>query len=82
MNDPSPLYDLLNRGNAFDLDFRKLSLSSESSGNDAGFSGFLQESAKAGGNTASIQVRVPTSEHVAEIVGKQGTNKFVQIFSC
>ena len=37
-----------------------------------GFSGFMTEAAKSNRDTESIQVRVPTSEHVAEIVGKQG----------
>lgn len=74
--DQSALQDLLNFQKSLDRNFelpdlRKLSLSDNNSSSD-GFSGFLQEAAKSSRDTESIQVRVPTSEHVAEIVGKQG----------
>jgi len=68
------MYDILSIQKSIDQtfdmpDIRKLSLSSDS--ND-GLTNFMMESAKSGRDTESIQVKVPTSEHVAEIVGKQG----------
>jgi len=70
------MYDLLSIQKSIDRNFdmpelRKLSLSSDSNSTD-GLSTFMLESAKSGRDTESIQVKVPTSEHVAEIVGKQG----------
>lgn len=75
-SDQSALQELLNFQKSLDRNFelpdlRKLSLSETNSSVD-GFSGFMQDAAKSSRDTESIQVRVPTSEHVAEIVGKQG----------
>lgn len=80
-SDQSALQELLNFQKSLDRNFelpdlRKLSLNETNMNNSGssldGFSGFMTEAAKSNRDTESIQVRVPTSEHVAEIVGKQG----------